>query len=92
MSSAQKFSDQYFGQISGTQMNILGKWKPVVYKAPIKVTFTWIELVISGGFEVEEGGGEGKGARCEHNQKHDCSWHFRVPLLANWTRSQRFNG
>lgn len=56
MNSDQKFSDQYFGQISGTQMNTSGKWKPVVYKAPIKVTFTWIELVVLGRFEVEAGG------------------------------------
>lgn len=64
----------------------------MVYKAPIKVTFTCIELVVLGRFEVEEGGGESKGTICEHNQKHSCSWHFGVPLLANVAWSQRFNG
>ena len=55
MNSDQKFSDQYFGQISGTQMNTSGKRKPVVNKAPVYVTFTWIELAVLGRFEVEKG-------------------------------------
>lgn len=55
MNSDQKFSDQYFGQISGTQMNTLGKWKPVVYKAPVKGTFMWTELGVLGRFEVKRG-------------------------------------
>lgn len=35
VNSDQKFSDRHFGQISGTQMNTLGKWKPVVSEAPL---------------------------------------------------------
>lgn len=59
MNSDQKFSDQYFGQISGTQMNTSVKRKPVVYKAPVYVTFAWIELAVLGRFEVEKGSGAG---------------------------------